>query len=497
MANAGAVMFFPDGRLYCTSLKRNWDQLNNLIAYGCGQSLTMDGDSNAKNWDYSKVSSIYQWGSSNLSLYNSAAKCRYGYRLNSQDSYLRQTLNCIKGYNVKGGHRYYFSCWYGWSTPPSASRGHANIKFRIKTSDGVTLYLGAIDTITYTTESSHYTNAFHFSTVFEITKDSGEETYYQPTISIEQQSSNYSAGPWVTKLVLVDLKRNLYPFSGYSNNEIKEYCDTHIREINTIVGANLAVSAYRPIFKTTGGFDLVEKINYATGEGEGPSEDPGNNWAISECFWDASFESANEAYFYSDPSLTLTKGSYYYGSIYTNDQNSYSTITNDWYYPIAEPSLSSAIPVPDDGTSYSGEDFWHLVSAYGKRDDWTATSSAQARFDVNNTPSYGNAYYSYWGFLAPVDTMLARYNTLKGSSVTVNYAGVNKYFFDCWFDGWSQPVLHFIPPITPSIKFDTEYNIQCMDVIIEPEIDKVYFDDYGRIHCRSLEPTSGMKKPFI
>ena len=66
--------------------------------------------------------------------------------------------------------------------------------------------------------------------------------------------------------------------------------------------------------------------------------------------------------------------------------------------------------------------------------------------------------------------------------------GVNRYFFDCWSDPVHQPFIHCPSPFDEDkkIKFNSSYEITCNDVIIEPQNNKIYFDEAGRIHCRGI-----------
>lgn len=129
---------------------------------------------------------------------------------------------------------------------------------------------------------------------------------------------------------------------------------------------------------------------------------------------------------------------------------------------------------------------WRRVSLYGKPG---STTSAKVRFDLNSPIASTDAYYTA-GFYEQAPYMLNKFNSAKGTSLTQTSIGVNTNFFDCWFDSAHQPFIHLPCPLDVSPKFNTSYDIVCNDLIIEPWQNKIYFDRWGRLHCKALVPNT-------
>jgi hypothetical protein len=457
-----AIKFKSNGILECNSIQRNWGVTPNLIRYGCGCGKFFDG--NPASWADSDFNDFSGYNTG--SIYTT--KC--GFHWARITGMVGQPL-----VQIEQNHIYYFSTWYKTSGPTA---------FVIRNGG---------------------TDRWGLSLITDDTWRFSSRTFKADTTIAHGNWRSYSSGAnwvvWVgsgtccfTRTILFDITAmfgSTIADTFYTGNDTsgfwKTWCDNYLRENRTFVTANVEGTHYLKPSGTGGGTNSKADYNKSSGEFD-------TSWD-SEWYIAYNTGTGSEALLYFDK-LNLVQNQYYYAQTYfmPNTNYAYQGKSYEWYWPEAEPNMGNQ-PLLVTQSKYGNAKDWRITSDYAIRSNWSS-GNYSPRFDVNNNGTDLRVYTHAFGGIHPMGTASSNgwfyyYNTSRSSSVGPTSTGVNRYFFDCWADGYSQPFIHCPSPLAEDrkIKFNSTYDIICNDILIEPEINKVYFDEIGRVHCKGLSST--------
>lgn len=116
---------------------------------------------------------------------------------------------------------------------------------------------------------------------------------------------------------------------------------------------------------------------------------------------------------------------------------------------------------------------------------WTFTKSGNNNVEVQYINNKNNINFHFTNFyVTNVQDEISGYNSANGTSLTMS--DINKEWCDRWIAGRGNPIIHIKDPHNTTIKFNTDYDIVCNDIEIDPTVTKVTFDETGTIKCRAL-----------
>ena len=466
-----AITFGSDGTLYCNSIKRNWGVARNLMPYNSGAGKTFDG--NTLWWNGGQLNG-YQTGS----IY--ATRSYFHWTANSGQTV---SMGLPKLYS---GHKIYISYWYYAASGTSLS----SLGIR-STSSG--------SAISGTKPRTSADGSWHFfSNVITLSSD-----YSATTWSTLNTNFFFGGGISVTRVIIFSINEafNDTIANSFTDLEWKNWIDATLREHRTFSTlSNINWYQASGVSGQSSSTDFNKNSIYDGGSLSNEAQYP-REWFIQ---FNTDSSSPECCYTLSGTGNNLTNGYYYYGAMYFRYNNSIGK-TNDIYFPVAEPTLGGGIPIIATTSKYGYAKQWRIVSAYNIRNNWN-TGNYTARFDLNHSKTTCN-YETILGWMSIMPVMNSSssgwfyyynlaWNTANhskpASSLTATSTGINRYFFDCWVDGYSQPIIHCPSPLSEDrkIQFNTTYDIICNDLIIEPWQTKVYYDSFGRVHCRGISPTT-------
>jgi len=463
-----AVKFGTDGTLYCNSIQRNWGVARNFIPYNCGNTPNNTSVQsyyyNGKNYLYNALTdqSVFDY-----------TRTAYHFRFTGDRVIGHRIPSIIKG------HKYYFGMWY------KCSSTSCSIVVRNGGSDMWSLPHSATSTWTWTSKVFTATSAVSAG---NYTISSGANWVIWAGSSVTM---------YFTRPILFDINEcfNDTVSSTYTEDFWKTWIDATLREKRTIAcgdpGQNYTNYQYIINNSLFNGSAMGVASNWSS---TSPKPDAfAGNYTITDStdvpwgFWrHCVTKSTSESFLYSYSNYGPDTSRYYYLSIYGR-QESVIGCTNEFFISETGSNNLGSNPIIATTSKYGGCKNWRRSSVYAKPG---ATTSAKIRFDLNSPPASQNVYYTM-GFYECGNYWIQKYNTAFGTILSQDSTGVNRYFMDCWSDPGYQPFVHCPSPEgeDQKIKFNTSYDVICNDIIIEPQISKIYFDRYGRIHCKALSPT--------
>ena len=433
-----AVKFGTDGTLYCNTVRYNYKQARNMIADG----------------SYGNVSSKSVW--QNVAYINNMGykayrcfNCAY-----TDGSNLSQKLPVLYS-----GHIYYFSCYYN----STVDRWKCNIGINAEGSDIADSYIYKGAT------SGNWVQSSAIFTASKTYNDGSQKVYCWV-------SSDAGASIYISKFILIDLTDTF----GAGQEPTKEWCDNNIREhevyhnfgsITTAINYSKYDSAFLRI-----GFGYSEAYNYLQLD---------SNWEPREYMVLAQGSSSdNSGSFAESASHSITSGEVVYG--YWEEHCEGGSTSQYFEFGLDGGIVFDTVTLVDETTFNGG----------GGMQEW---KRASAFATMNNATG---SYYFVIGFYNKKDTNSLRvtalnlnkvganvtqYNTHTGASITVN--DVNQEWCDRWMDSRSSPIIHIKDPNNRQIKLNTQYDIECNDIEIRPEMSNIVFDQTGTIKCKKLVRT--------
>lgn len=425
-----SVKFGKDGTIYCNTVRYNYKEARNMIADGC----------------YGNISGIQVWAGAVASTNPKGYKSYRCFKIAPNKTIAQSLPTLITN------HKYYYSARV-------YSDGALNGAIRLTDSSANALseiYLG-----------SHYTSHTLVSNLFT------------PTYNIRNIilfCVNYNNNAYLSKFIMIDLTDTF----GAGNEPTKEWCDNNIREQQTICNfGNVANHVTYSNIETRYTGVHVSKLNYNYLQLD-------SNWEPRDyMYYLQGLAKYVKGYLGSASAFALDNTRTYYAYVEQHtEQVSGVTQSNDFYFPVAQPSMGS-IPLVDETTFNGGGGMrdWKRVSAFATRTSFSS-GSYKSRFNFNNNKQTNVQRLTAFN-IVNVRSPLTQYNNYNGTSVTMN--DINKEWCDRWIDGRSSPVIHIKDPANTSIKFNTDYDIICNDIEIRPELNKIIFDGTtGTIKCKKL-----------
>jgi len=438
------IKISPTGEISCNTVKYNYLQCRNLIA-----DSTFAGGVWTLSNGVSRVSATDQRSS-------------YGH-LATAGTAIRMTTQPMP--TPIANHKYYGGLF--WQTNTS-SFSSPDARFEWYNSDG--------------------NNNTHLVFAQKTTATSGA---YVKLSSIVQAGSSPVSGTWQIRNFVVNPSTNCrwrIPFIidltaafGAGNEPTKEWCDENILEWGKFYNHGLITTAvtnsnYNTAW-TKGSFLNLTPYNY-----RGLPYQP---YYPSDYLFDMfGNPDYNESLMYQAATVPIVQGNYYYFGADITTPTNYEGTSADCYVPEAEPALGSVPYVVN--TQYNGGggmNAWKRYSFFNIRSNW-ASGNMTLRFDTNNmkksTSQWGTNFH-----LTNVNNFITIFNSLASSNATA--ATVNKEFMDRWCGGQNMTIIHIKNHRNTAIKFNTNYDIVCNDIVIKPEISRVYFEkSTGTIYCRKL-----------
>lgn len=287
---------------------------------------------------------------------------------------------------------------------------------------------------------------------------------------------------YCTKMMVVDLTDTF----GAGNEPTKEWCDENILEWSKFYRqpftAPCTSANYNTVY-TCSNFQIAGQNGYLSTD---------YNYEVRD-FWYylVGNTSAAEAYVNSTANRLIDTTQKYYGFIDVSfsSYSSYNNLSMDIYYPVAEPLLGQTPLV--DHQSYNGGGgmkSWKRVSMLRDRSSFASGSYPQ-RFDFNNQRTNANIRITNFGIISlyTLHFSSTSFTGTNGWTHPSNYNDVyTKAFMDRRYGGYLMGIIHIPDPKNKQIKFNTNYDIVCNDIIPDPGNNKVWFDTNGRIHCKTI-----------
>lgn len=437
------LRFGADGTLYCNTVKYNYKQCRNIVMDNTGDQLS-------GMWTVTDGASVV--GGVGYKSYR-------GWHFSASYSMLNQSAP-----TPIAGHKYYGATM--WKTSGSSfSASDARFEWFVgDISNGTMVF--ANKTVATNGSWVKLSSVQSLSTV-----PSGSWVIRNFVVSPSTES-------WVSRMIIIDLTDTF----GSGNEPDATWCDNNILEWDKFVNFNSL--SPQVTNSNIGSYFGSNNFEGFWGQGYGQWD---TNWAPRDYFFSVQTNaSASESTASSSSSPALTNTTLYYAffeSAFADQSKYVSGLSNDFYFPIAEPRLGQVSMVK--GWDYNGGGGmmnWKRVSFFNNRNSFS-NGSYQFRVDYNNNYNSINFWFTnLW--LGDVSGTIAQYNSYNGTSLTTN--DINKEWCDRYIGGRGDSIIHIKDPNNTTIKFNTDYDIVCNDIKIEPNISKIYFDSTGTIHCKKL-----------
>lgn len=402
-----SVRFDLDGTVHCYSVRYNYKQARNLVAYGFGKSGPWSSEyANAFTENFA-TGNKYQY----VTYFGSSS----GSNMCSQSMPI-----------PIANHKYYGAIHFKSSSGFSA----ADARFEWYHTDGDTN-----NNLTFAQKN--------FST-------NGQWVILS---AIVQAGSNPNTGAWnirnfmvapnntsaySSRAMIIDLTDTF----GAGNEPSKEWCDNNILENSTfLIGVVYAVPLNTTYFSESS-WHTAAWYNYLS---------LNSNWEPRECmFYCGPSDDKNEGYLTTKLSYSLYKNYKYYGSMLTK-QDSYNDNTSyDCYFPIAEPLLGTVKAVwASDFNGGGGMTTWKRRTMFNNRTSFS-TEYYPIRYDYNNLKDTSGVRFTDVN-MTNVNNVVNSYNYQFGQSISIN--DVNREWCDRWVQGYNWSMLRIKDHKNTSIEF--------------------------------------------